>query len=163
MFEGATPEVVTMEALDPMPTEPRSPRPKPTPFRETQNLKKDKQKKSVPMRESPRKHSTTQNQKRDKQPKRVVDLEAKEGQGTEDINAEGVEPFTKFPEYIPPCNGKEKVTKDSESDKFIISMPMLLEQVPFEGHTLRGSPYGGWNIGTWHTMSGSITQQPKII
>ena len=44
-----------------------------------------------------------------------------------------MEPITKFPDDIPPRKGKAKVTKDLDSDKFFISMPLLLEQVPFGG------------------------------
>lgn len=51
-FEGDSIEVVSIEALATMSIVLRSPRPKPTPMRETQKLKQDKQKRSVPMRES---------------------------------------------------------------------------------------------------------------
>lgn len=44
-----------------------------------------------------------------------------------------MEPITKLPNYIPPCKGKEKVTKDPDLENFSISTPLLLEQVPFEG------------------------------
>ena len=85
------------------------------------------------VRESPRKHYATQKQNKEKQPKRVFELEAEEGHGTKDIDAEGVESITKLRKYIPSRKGKTKVTKDPYFDKFIISMPLLLEQVPFEG------------------------------
>jgi len=50
-------------------------------------------------------------------------LEAEEG--AKDIDDEGVKCITKFPKYIPPCKGKEKVTKDPDSEKFFIHMPLL--------------------------------------
>lgn len=90
-FEGFAPKVVSMEAPATVPMAPRSPL-KPTHSRETQTTKpkKDKQKNPLRVRESLRKHSTTQaKQKKDKQPKKVVDLEAEEGQGIEDIDVEG--------------------------------------------------------------------------
>jgi len=51
----------------------------------------------------------------------------------EDIDAKGVEPMTRLPKYIPPRKGKEKVMKDTDTRKFTVSMPLLPEQVPFEG------------------------------
>lgn len=93
----------------------------------------------MPIRESPRKNYATQ-KKKDKQPERVVDLEAKEGQGTEDIDAKGLEPFTKLLDYIPLHKGKTKVTKDLDFDKFVISTPLFPEQVPFEGLCLMQIP-----------------------
>jgi len=71
---------------------------------------------------------------KDKQ--KVVNLEVEEGQGTEDIDTEGEKPIKRLPEYIPPWKGKTKVMKDPDSEKFTISIPMLLEQVPFEGPKL---------------------------
>lgn len=56
-----------------------------------------------------------------------------EGQGTKDIDAEGVEPITNPPWYIPMREGKVNITKDAYLGKFIISTSLLPEQVPFEG------------------------------
>lgn len=57
----------------------------------------------------------TPSQKKDKQlakgKEKVVDLEVEEGHGTKDVDAEGAEP----------------ITKDSESEKFLISTPLLLK------------------------------------
>lgn len=58
---------------------------------------KDKQKNPVLVRTSPRKHIKTQKPKKDKQLEKVVDLEVKEAQGTEDIDAEGEEPIIRLP------------------------------------------------------------------
>jgi len=44
-----------------------------------------------------------------------------------------METISKLLDYIPPCKGKTKVTKDLDSDNFVISMPLLPEQVLFEG------------------------------
>ena len=62
------------------------------------------------MRESPRKHSIAEMNKKNKQPEKVIDLEVEEG--VEDIDAEGTDPITKFPEFITQHKGKAKVTKD---------------------------------------------------
>jgi len=67
-------------------------------------------------------------------------LEVEEGIGTKDIDAKGLEPITKLPKYIPSQKGKKKVTKDPYSDKFIISMPLLSEQVLFGGLCLSWIP-----------------------
>lgn len=64
--EGGAPEVVSMEALAPIPMVPRFPRLKSTHVRETQKSKKDKQNKSVLVHESPRKQCATQKQKKEK-------------------------------------------------------------------------------------------------
>jgi len=53
--------------------------------------------------------------------------------GTEYIDAEGMEPIKKIPEYVPPHKGKVKVTKDPNSDKLSISTPLLPKKVPLEG------------------------------
>lgn len=136
--EGATPEVVSMEAPIPVPTALRSPRPKPTLVRETHKPKKDKKKMAMSVHELPRKHSSTQAQKKDKQLEKVVVLEAAEG--AEDIDAEGVDPISELPEYIPSRKGKVKVTKDSNVEKFVIYMPLLLENITFEGPRLAWVP-----------------------
>lgn len=58
----------------------------------------------------------------------------------EDIDVEGVEPMTRLPKYIPPRKGKEKVTKDPDTNKFTVSTPLLPEQVPFGGPQLAWIP-----------------------
>jgi len=59
-----------------------------------------------------------------------VDLEVE--QGTEDIDAEGADPLTKFREYIPKRKGV-KVPKDPDSDKFLIHTPLFPKHINFEG------------------------------
>jgi len=113
------------------------------PPRETQRAKlnKDKQKNPVPMCKSLRNNSATQaNQKKYKQSKKVVDLEVEEGQGKEDIDAEGIELMMRLLEYISLWKGKAKVSKDPKSERFVLSMPLLPEQVPFEGLWLTWIP-----------------------
>lgn len=58
----------------------------------------------------------------------------------EDIDAEGVEPMMRLPEYIPPRKGKAKVMKDLDTGKFLVSTPLLPEQVVFEGPRLSHIP-----------------------
>jgi len=116
--EGATPEVVTMEAPALVPMAPRLLKPKTTQVCETH-----KQNRSMPVHKLLRKHFSTQAQKKDKQPKKVVDLEAEEG--PEDIDAQGVEPISKLSEYVPSPKGKVKITKDPKTEKFIIHTPLL--------------------------------------
>lgn len=41
--------------------------------------------------------------------------------------------MTRLPKYIPLQKGKAKVMKDPDSENFIISMPLLAEQVTFQG------------------------------
>lgn len=54
--EGATPKVVSMEVPIAVPKLARSPRPKPTSASEVPKLTKDKQRKTLSVCESPRKH-----------------------------------------------------------------------------------------------------------
>jgi len=141
--EGAALEVVSMEALAPMPTTPRLPRPKPTPVHENPKPNKDKHKWLMTVHESPRKHSSTQAQKKDKplvkDKEKVADLEAEEGM--EDIDDEGMEPISKLLDYIPPHKGKVKVTKDLDAEKFLIHMPLLPESITFDGSHLAWIPH----------------------
>lgn len=105
---GAVLEVISMETPASMPTTSRSPRLKPTPVRENPKPKKENKKRPILVCESPRKHFSTQAQKKDKlstkDKGKVVDLEAEEG--TEDINAEGMQPISKLSDYISLCKGK---------------------------------------------------------
>jgi len=62
-----------------------------------------------------------------------VNLEVEEFQGIEDIDAKRVEPMMRLPKYIPLQKAKDKVIKDLDTGKFIVSMPLVPMQVPFEG------------------------------
>lgn len=70
---------------------------------------------------------------------KIIDLEAEEG--GEDIDAEGMEPISKLPDYIPPCKGKVKIIKDRDADKFLIHMPLLPKSITFEGLCLVQVPH----------------------
>jgi len=76
-----------------------------------------------------RKSPTTQAQKKDKplvkDKEKVIDLEAEEG--VQDIDANSMEPISKLLDYIPPCKGKVKITKDLDATKFLINTPLLPE------------------------------------
>lgn len=125
--KGASSEVVSMEVPAAVPKAPRSPRLKPTPKREAPKPKKDKQKKTMPMRESPRKHTSTQVPQKENpiaQGKgKVVDLEAEEG--AKDIDIEGADTISKFQEYIPLRWGKAKFPKDPDEGQFLLNAPLL--------------------------------------
>lgn len=58
-----------------------------------------------------------------------------------DIDVEGVDPISKLSDYIPPCKGKVKVTKDLDVEKFLIRTPLLLEIITFEGTCLAHIPH----------------------
>lgn len=51
----------------------------------------------------------------------------------EDVEVEGSDPITKFPEYVPPCKGKTKVPKDTDERKIALHIPLLLDEIVFEG------------------------------
>jgi len=98
-------EPSSVEALPAVPTAPRSPRPKKSIVKENKLAAKEKNKKLEQFCAFQRNHTMTPTQKKDKQlvkhKQKVVDLEAKEAQRTEDIDAQGVEPITKLLGYIP--------------------------------------------------------------
>ena len=62
-------------------------------------------------------------------------IEEDEDEGMEE-ETEPAHPPTKLLAYIPPQKGRTKVTKDPDSRKFVLSTPLLLEQVEFEGPRL---------------------------
>lgn len=66
----------------------------------------------------------------------MVNLEEEEYQDIEELDAEEAKLISRLPEYIPPQKGRTKVTKDPDSRKFIVSTPLFLEHVEFEGTTL---------------------------
>lgn len=111
----------SMEAITPITTAPSSLRPKNPPS-----------KKLMPVRQSPRKTpELRQKEKKDKQPEKVVDFGEAEYQDVEDLYVEEVETITWILAYIHPQKGKRKVTKDLDSEKFMVSTPLLLEHVEF--------------------------------
>lgn len=58
------------------------------------------------------------------------------GVEVEDVELEGSNPITKFPEYIPPCKGKTKVWKDIDERKVTLHIPLLLDEIVSEGPRL---------------------------
>jgi len=48
-----------------------------------------------------------------------------------DLDADEDEPLTRLSMYIPPWKWKVKVTKAPDSGKFMVSTPLLLEEVVF--------------------------------
>lgn len=114
-----------------MPMVPRLPRPKSKPMRETLKPNNDKQERLELVCESPRNNFATHTQNKDKKPEKVIDFEAEEG--TKDIYFECMEPIMKLSEYIPPCKGKVKVTKDRELKKFVIHTPLFPVKITFQG------------------------------
>jgi len=70
---------------------------------------------------------------------KVIDLEAEEG--AKYIDAEGVEPISKLPDYILPHKGKVKFPKDTDAGKFLLNTPLLPEAITFEGLCLAWIPH----------------------
>ena len=58
------------------------------------------------------------------------------GIDTEDIEVEGFDPITKFPEYVPPCRGKAKVPKEIDESKATLYTPLLPDKIVFGGLNL---------------------------
>lgn len=56
--------------------------------------------------------------------------------GAEEIDIEGADSISKLREYIPPCQGKEKVPKDPDEGKFMLNTLLLPDQITFEGSCL---------------------------
>lgn len=69
----------------------------------------------------------------------------------EDIDNEGVDPISRFPEYIPLCKGKVKVSKDRDVGQFLLNTPLLLENMTFEGPYLAGIPH--LKLEDWDLMA----------
>lgn len=69
----------------------------------------------------------------------MVDLEGEEG--AEDINAKGVEPISKLPDYIPLHKGNVKVPNDPYAGEFLLNTPLLSEGITFEGPHLAQIPH----------------------
>lgn len=101
--KGDSPKVISVEVPADVLKSLRLPGLRPMQTREGPKMKKDKQKATQLVHESPRKH-----QKKEKptvqQKGKVVNLESDEGvdEGVEDIIIKGVDPISKLPEYIPP-------------------------------------------------------------
>lgn len=55
----------------------------------------------------------------------------------EDIEVKGSHPITKFPEYVPQHEGKTNVPKEIDESKVTLHIPLLPEEIFFEGPGLR--------------------------
>jgi len=62
------------------------------------------------------------------------------GVEVEDIEVECSAPITKLPEYVPPGKGKTKVSKDIDESKVTLHIPLLLDEISFEGPYLGQVP-----------------------
>ena len=62
------------------------------------------------------------------------------GVEVEEVEVEGYDPITKLLEYIPLCKGKTKVPKDIEESKVALHIPLLSENIVFEGPCLGQVP-----------------------
>ena len=66
-----------------------------------------------------------------------MDFEAEElHDGVEELDADEGEPIMRVPTYIPPWKGKAKVSKYPDLGKFMVSTPLLLKELVFEGMLL---------------------------
>ena len=61
----------------------------------------------------------------------------------EEISAQGTDPITRFPEYVPPRKPKSKVPKDIDESNTPLQTPPLPDEIAFDGmclaqvHTLK--------------------------
>jgi len=70
--------------------------------------------------------------------------------GIREIDTEEADPITHPPPYIPPRKATAKAPKDLDSVKFMVSTPLLLENVLFEGNLLAHIPnmkMEDWDMG----------------
>lgn len=137
------PEVA--EVLVEVPKSPRMLRPELTPTKETAKDKKAKQP-TIPVCVSPRRNPS----KPTAQAKgKAINLEPKEeetkdiqmddedvGVDLEEVEAQGVDPITQLPEYVPPQKGKAKVSKDINESNTPLQTPLLSDEKFFEGPRL---------------------------
>jgi len=58
----------------------------------------------------------------------------------EEVEVQGADPITRLPEYIPLCKGKTKVPKDIDERKVPLQIPLLPDEIVFEGPCLGQVP-----------------------
>ena len=58
------------------------------------------------------------------------------GIDVEEVEVQGADPITLFPEYVPLCKGETKVPKDIDKSKVPLQTPLLLDEIVFEGPCL---------------------------
>lgn len=77
-----------------------------------------------------------------KNPMEPQDLDKEDiNMGIEDINVEGMETISWLSLYIPPRKPIAKVTKDPDSLKFKVFMPLLPTKAPIVGDLLARVPF----------------------
>jgi len=54
----------------------------------------------------------------------------------EEVEAQGADPITMLPEYVPSCKGKTKVLKDIDERKTPLQTPLLPDEIVFKGSRL---------------------------
>jgi len=88
---------------------------------------------------------------KNKYPKEPQNLDEEEmTMGIENISTKDIKPITRLLPYIPPRKLIAKVTKDPDSSKYKVFMPLLLEEVPIEGNLLARVPFlkmEDWDLG----------------
>ena len=62
------------------------------------------------------------------------------GVDMEEVEAQGADPITRLPKYVPPCKGKTKVSKDIDESKVPLQTPLLLDEIVFKGPRLGWVP-----------------------
>lgn len=158
--EGAIPEVVmeadgaSPEVAEVLPEVLKAPwkfRPKPTPTKESVKDKKGKQAAILvcmfPRRNMPKDKPTAQENGKtinlEMEEEEIYDIPMDDedlGVEVEDIEVECSAPITKLPEYVPPGKGKTKVSKDIDESKVTLHIPLLLDEISFEGPYLGQVP-----------------------
>ena len=55
-----------------------------------------------------------------------------------EVETQGADPITRLPEYVPPREGRAKVSKDIDESKISLQTSLLQDDIVFEG------PHLGW-------------------
>ena len=66
-----------------------------------------------------------------------------------EVETQGTDPLTRFPAYVPPRKGKERVPKDIDESKSSLQTPLLPDDIIFEGaHLVRvpGIKFEDWDL-----------------
>lgn len=64
------------------------------------------------------------------------DVEAK----VDKVEAQGADPITRLPEYVPPRKPKSKVPKDIDESETPLQTPLLPDEITFDGSHLAWVP-----------------------
>lgn len=89
-------------------------------------------------RKKPHRNLLERKNSKSKQPMEPLDLHEEElcRGGIEEIDVEEVEPINQMSKYIPPRKSMTKEPKDLDASKFMVSTPLLLENMFFNGMLL---------------------------